>query len=63
MDDMPPNTSDTLDAWLQVSHTPGIGNRYFKRLIERFGSAEAILTASPDELAALSLPPATVERL
>ena len=63
MDDMPPTTPDTLDAWLQVTHTPGIGNRYFKRLIERFQTAEAILTASPDELASLSIPQNAIEQL
>ena len=63
MDDMPPTTPDKLDAWLQVTHTPGIGNRYFKRLIERFQTAEAILSASPDELASLSIPQSAIEQL
>jgi DNA processing protein len=63
MDDMPPTTTDNLDAWLQVTHTPGIGNRYFKRLIERFKTAEAILAASPKELATLSIPQNAIEQL
>jgi DNA processing protein len=36
--------------WLHVKSVPGIGNHLFKRLIDRFGSPEAVLQASDAEL-------------
>jgi len=39
--------------WLQVKSVPGIGNHLFKRLIDRFGTPEAVLQASTAELLAV----------
>jgi DNA processing protein len=36
--------------WFHLKSVPGIGNHLFKRLIDRFGSPEAVLKASPAEL-------------
>jgi DNA processing protein len=63
MDEMPLTTPENLEAWLQVTHTPGIGSRFFKRLIERFQTIEAILAASPSQLASLSIPQAAIDQL
>lgn len=39
--------------WFQLKSVPGVGNLLCKRLIERFGSPEAALTATGAELAAV----------
>jgi DNA processing protein len=39
--------------WLQVKSVPGIGNHLFKRLIDRFGTPDAVLQASTAELLAV----------
>lgn len=39
--------------WFFLKSTPGIGNHLFKRLIDRFGSPEQILTASDNDLKAI----------
>ena len=44
---------ETLQPWLHLKSVPGIGNHLFKRLIERFGSPQAAMTASPEELLAV----------
>jgi DNA processing protein len=36
--------------WFHLKSVPGIGNHLFKRLLDRFGSPEAVLAASPGEL-------------
>jgi len=37
--------------WLALTHVPGLGGATLRRLLERFGSVEALLAADPDELA------------
>lgn len=44
------NTSDLLD-YLQLVLTHGVGSTLLDRLLERFGTASAVLSASPNELA------------
>lgn len=41
---------DELYHWLALSDVPGIGRVFYKRLIEAFGSPEAVFSASPPEL-------------
>ena len=36
--------------WLALKSVPGIGNLLFKRLLERFGSPQAVLQAKPGDL-------------
>ncbi|MES9834747.1 MAG: DNA-processing protein DprA [Candidatus Thiodiazotropha sp. DIVDIV] len=63
MDDLPQTTSIDLEPWLQVSHTPGIGSRYFLRLITHFQNPEAILGASRKALESLSIPQPAIDHL
>jgi DNA processing protein len=50
--------------WLHLKSVPGIGNHLFKRLIDRFGSPEAVLQASPTDLLAVDgITPRTVSVL
>jgi DNA processing protein len=50
--------------WLHLKSVPGIGNHLFKRLIDRFGTPEAVLQASPADLLALDgITPRTVSAL
>jgi DNA processing protein len=44
---------ETLRPWFHLKSVPGIGNHLFKRLIDRFGSPQAALTASSAELLAV----------
>jgi DNA processing protein len=63
MDDMPTTQPDPLEAWLQISHTPGIGCRYFLRLLEHFQTPENILSAQRKDLEALAIPHSAIEHL
>jgi len=42
---------DNLLPWFQLKSTPGVGNLIFKRLIDAFGPAEAVINAPPQALA------------
>ncbi len=44
---------ETLRPWFHLKSVPGIGNHLFKRLIDRFGSPQGALAASPGELLAV----------
>jgi DNA processing protein len=61
MDELSP-TPD-LEAWLLVSQAPGIGSRYFQRLLEHFGSPDRVLQASRDTLIELGIPALAVDKL
>ncbi|MFO7964653.1 MAG: DNA-processing protein DprA [Desulfobacterales bacterium] len=39
-----------LIPWFELKHVPGIGNLLYKRLIDRFGSPEAVFGASYEDL-------------
>jgi len=60
--DEPSRTGDR-EAWLLVSQAAGIGSRYFRRLLEQFGSPDRILEASRGELAELGIPRDAAENL
>lgn len=47
------NAVDEMLAWFHLKSVPGVGNHLFKRLLDRFGSPQAALRASPEELAAV----------
>src|SRR2546421_59417 len=53
----------TMKDWLALNMTPGVGPRVTSRLLEHFGSAEAIFDAPRRELALLRLTPETIESL
>jgi DNA processing protein len=50
-------------AWLQLSQAPGIGSRYFRRLLDRFGLAGRALEASRNQLKTLGIPKPAIEAL
>jgi DNA processing protein len=41
--------------WLMLAKTPGIGTKTYSKLLEHFGSPDAVLTASSSDLAAIGL--------
>src|SRR3954464_9931384 len=49
--------------WIALNMTPGVGPRAATRLLERFGSADAVFHARRTELEALRLKPETVESI
>src|SRR5262249_48442555 len=49
--------------WVELNMTPGIGPRAAAKLLERFGSAEAVYKATRAELEHLRLPPETVDTI
>lgn len=49
--------------WIALNMTPGVGPRAATKLLERFGSANAIFHARRAELEALRIKPATIESL
>jgi DNA processing protein len=52
-----------MREWIALNMTPGIGPRAAAKLLERFGSAEAVFGASRAELEALRLKPETIESI
>jgi DNA processing protein len=63
MDEQNLTLNPEREAWLLLSQVPGIGSRYFQRLLERFGRAERALQASQSQLADLGIPRNTIEQL
>ena len=55
--------SFSLENWLTLLHTPGIGPSTFHTLLDHFGSADAVLNASNSELSGLSLKNDTISAL
>jgi DNA processing protein len=49
--------------WVELNMTPGIGPRAAARLLERFGSADAVYSATRSELEQLRLPPEAVDTI
>jgi DNA processing protein len=49
-----------MKDWIALNMTPGVGPRVTARLLEHFGSAEAIFDAPRRELALLRLPPEAI---
>src|ERR671927_2857 len=52
-----------MKDWIALNMTPGVGPRVTARLLEHFGSAEAVFDAPRRELALLRLSPETIESL
>src|SRR3989441_968066 len=52
-----------MKDWIALNMTPGVGPRVTARLLEHFGSAEAIFDAPRRELALLRLPPEAIESI
>src|SRR5438067_9030402 len=52
-----------MKDWIALNMTPGVGPRVTARLLEHFGSAEAIFDAPRRELALLRLTPETIESI
>src|SRR5262249_61484737 len=52
-----------MKDWIALNMTPGVGPRVTARLLEHFGSAEAIFDAPRRDLALLRLPPEQIESL
>lgn len=52
-----------MKDWIALNMTPGVGPRVTARLLEHFGSAEAIFDAPRRELALMRLPPETIESI
>lgn len=52
-----------MKDWIALNMTPGVGPRVMARLLEHFGSAEAIFDAPRRELALLRLTPETIESI
>ncbi len=44
---------EKLEPWFVLKSVPGIGNHLFKRLLDAFGSPQAVLRARPADLAAV----------
>ncbi|MCU7905573.1 MAG: DNA-processing protein DprA [Candidatus Thiodiazotropha sp. (ex Epidulcina cf. delphinae)] len=63
MDGASPSHSPDTEAWLLVSQASGIGNRYFQRLLARYGGPLEILRASPNELRELGIPQPAIDSL
>jgi DNA processing protein len=49
--------------WISLNMTPGVGPRAATKLLERFGSADAVFHARRTELESLRLKPETIESL
>ena len=49
--------------WVELNMTPGIGPRAAAKLLERFGSAEAVYSATRTELELLRLVPEAVDSI
>jgi DNA processing protein len=52
-----------MKDWIALNMTPGVGPRVTARLLEHFGSAEAIFDAPRRELALMRLPPDAIESI
>src|SRR5882762_6592000 len=52
-----------MKDWIALNMTPGVGPRVTARLLEHFGSAEAIFDSPRRELALLRLPPEAIESI
>src|SRR5512134_727993 len=42
--------SDPVIAWIGLSSIPGVGRTTFRKLVERFGTPDAVLAATQDAL-------------
>ncbi len=63
MDELNLDIESEREAWLLLSQVPGVGSRYFQRLLDRFGGATEALRAPRDQLRDAGLPQRTIEQL
>ena len=49
---------NSLEDWLSLRHTPGVGSATFHTLLDTFGTVDAVLNASHKQLSALTIKPA-----
>jgi len=54
---------NTLNAWLQLQHTPGVGAKTCHRLLLHFARAEAVFSASRAELSDCGLKQASIDAI
>ena len=52
-----------MQSWIALNMTPGIGPRAATKLLERFGSADAVFQARRTELESVRLKPETIESI
>ncbi|MEO8648443.1 MAG: DNA-processing protein DprA [Acidobacteriota bacterium] len=52
-----------MKEWISLNMTPGIGPRAATKLLERFGSADAVFHARRSELESLRIQPETIESI
>lgn len=52
-----------MQSWISLNMTPGVGPRAATKLLERFGSADAVFHARRTELESLRLKPETIESI
>ncbi|MFN2500468.1 MAG: DNA-processing protein DprA [Pyrinomonadaceae bacterium] len=52
-----------MHEWIALNMTPGVGPRAATKLLERFGSSEAVFHARRSELESLRLKPETIESI
>jgi DNA processing protein len=52
-----------MKDWIALNMTPGVGPRAAAKLLERFGSAEAVFNATRSELESLRLRPEAIESI
>jgi len=52
-----------MKEWIALNMTPGVGPRAATKLLERFGSADAVFQARRTELESLRLKPETIESI
>src|SRR5687767_14825970 len=52
-----------MKEWIALNMTPGVGPRAATKLLERFGSADAVFEARRPELEQLRIKPETVESI
>jgi len=52
-----------MKEWIALNMTPGIGPRAATKLLERFGSPDAVFQARRTELESLRLKPETIESI
>jgi DNA processing protein len=63
MDEQNLKLDSEREAWLLLSQTPGIGSRYFQRLLDHFDRAEDALQAPRNRLSDLGIPKRAIEQL
>ena len=48
-------SQNSLESWLSLRHTPGVGNTTFHALLDTFGTVDAVLNASRKQLSAVAM--------